>query len=55
MFIAGAALDLIYIFVLLLHSRATLASMRPVEDPILKRFRARLVEIYDQRLERVVL
>ncbi len=29
--------------------------MRPVDDPILKRFRATLDEIYGRRLERVVL
>ena len=29
--------------------------MRPVDDPILKRFRAALDELYGERLERVVL
>src|ERR1700737_3031147 len=35
---------------------ATLADMqKPADDPILKRFRATLDELYGQRLERVVL
>jgi predicted nucleotidyltransferase len=35
--------------------RARMSGMRPADDPILKRFRAALDEIYGERLERVVL
>jgi uncharacterized protein len=35
--------------------RATMQAMQPSDDPILRRFRAALDELYGERLERVVL
>lgn len=48
---AGAPLPLIVFN----RDRATMARMRTSDDPILKRFRAALDEMYGDRLERVVL